>query len=314
MKMRLSRRSFASLCLMLAAASPAAAQGHLPQACDRACLSGIMDQYLAAMVAHDPAKAPAALNIKYTENAADLDFSAADGLWASIGRFGDKSFRAVDPVSGQVAWQGVAFEHDTPRTVVVRLKVRDRQIVEVEQVVTREAPDAMKAAAGNWTSDPILSARVARDARTPRDDMRRRAESYFDAIVLSDDAISHFAACTRNENGRDTSKDGQCGADFKDRRWTYMQTIRPRRIDLIDEEQGVVFGYVYMNRRGEMTHYTKPNGEKVALPLISTFPATTYAGVMIKVQNDQVAKVQGIWNLMPFGMTASWDKDGGHGH
>ena len=47
------------------------------EACDRACLSGIMDQYLGAMVAHDPAKAPAALNIKYTENAADLDFSAA---------------------------------------------------------------------------------------------------------------------------------------------------------------------------------------------------------------------------------------------
>jgi hypothetical protein len=312
MNMRRFHRCFVSAVLLIAA--PAAAQGRLQQACDRACLAGIMDQYLAAMVAHDPAKAPLAISVRFTENAADLDIGAADGLWASISRLGKPAFEAIDPISGQIAHQGVAFEHDTARTFVVRLKVRDRQIVEVEQVVTREAPDAMKAVAAAWTSDPILSQRVSKEARTPRDDMRRRAESYFDAIVLSDDAISHFAACTRNENGRDTSKDGQCGADFKDRRWTYMQTIRPRRIDLIDEEQGVVFGYVYMNRRGEMTHYTKPNGEKVALPLISTFPATTYAGVMIKVQNDQVAKVQGIWNLSPFGLTASWDKDGGHGH
>lgn len=310
--MRLVRRSFVPLLLLLAA--PASTQGRLPQGCDRACLSGVMDQYLGAMVAHDPAKAPLAIGVHYTENAADLDIGAADGLWASISRYGPRSFRAIDPVSGQVAWEGIAFEHDTARTVVIRLKVRDRQIVEIEQVVTRDAPQAMLAGAANWTSDPVLSERVPKEARMGRDEMRRRAESYWDAIILSDDGIAHFAACTRNENGRDTSKDGQCGADFKDHRWTYMQTIRPRRIDLIDEEQGVVFGYVYMNRRGEMTGYTKPNGEKVAFPLISTFPATTYAGVMVKVQNDQVGKVQGIWNLLPFGMTASWDKDGGHGH
>jgi hypothetical protein len=309
----LSRAAPLALALLACAAAPSArAQGRLPQACDRACLSGIMDQYLAAMAAHDPSKAPLGQNVKYTENGSDLDVTLGDGLWASIAKLGDQSFRAIDPVSGQVAWQGVAYEHAIPRTVTTRLKVRDKQITEIEQVVTRDAPQAMLDAAKDWKSDPVLNG-PAKGKKQARDDMRRRAESYYDAIVLSDDAIAHFTDCTRSENGRDTGKDGSCGSDFKDRRWIYMQTIRPRRISVIDEEQNVVFGFVFLNRRGDITSYTKPSGEVVTMPERNTIPGTTYAGVMIKVENDQVGKVQGIWDTMPYGMTTSWDKDGGQG-
>ena len=34
--------------------------------CDRECLEGFVDQYLAAMVAHDPSRAPFAENARYT--------------------------------------------------------------------------------------------------------------------------------------------------------------------------------------------------------------------------------------------------------
>jgi len=37
-------------------------------ACDRACLEGFVDQYLAALVASDPSKLPLARNARYTEN------------------------------------------------------------------------------------------------------------------------------------------------------------------------------------------------------------------------------------------------------
>ena len=36
--------------------------------CDRACLEPFVDKYLDAMVAHDPAKAPFAKGVKFTEN------------------------------------------------------------------------------------------------------------------------------------------------------------------------------------------------------------------------------------------------------
>lgn len=38
------------------------------QSCDRACLTGFVDQYLAAMVARDPAKLPLAKSVKFTED------------------------------------------------------------------------------------------------------------------------------------------------------------------------------------------------------------------------------------------------------
>jgi hypothetical protein len=301
----------AAALLALTASGSAQAQGRLPQACDRVCLSGVMDQYLGAMLAHDPSKAPLAQNVKYTENASDIDVTLGDGLWATISKYGDQSFRAIDPVSGQVALQGVAYEHAVARTFVVRLKVRDRQITEIEQVVPRLAPQKMLDAAPNWKSDPILS-RPAQGPKQTRDDMRRRAESYYDAIVLSDDAIARFTDCSRNENGLQTSKEN-CGSDFKDRRWIYMQTIRPRRINVIDEAQNVVFGFVYLNRRGDIATYTKPDGTVVNMNLNDTIPGSTYAGVMIKVEDDHLAKVQGIWETLPYGLTSSWDKDGGQG-
>jgi len=46
--------------------------------CNRACLEGYVDKYLDAMVAHDPAKAPFARGVKFTENGQRLE--PGDGL------------------------------------------------------------------------------------------------------------------------------------------------------------------------------------------------------------------------------------------
>ena len=39
-----------------------------PQACDRACLKGMLDNYLAALAARDPARLHFAHGLRYTEN------------------------------------------------------------------------------------------------------------------------------------------------------------------------------------------------------------------------------------------------------
>jgi hypothetical protein len=46
--------------------------------CDRACLEGFVDQYLAALVAQDPAKLPLAKNARYTESGQELKLG--DGI------------------------------------------------------------------------------------------------------------------------------------------------------------------------------------------------------------------------------------------
>jgi len=44
--------------------------------CDRACLEGVIDQYLAAVVAHDPKRVPLSADVKYTENNQVIDVGA----------------------------------------------------------------------------------------------------------------------------------------------------------------------------------------------------------------------------------------------
>lgn len=52
-----------AIAIVVCAASSAPSQ----TVCDRACLTGIADQYFAAMAAHDPKKAPMAPNVRFTE-------------------------------------------------------------------------------------------------------------------------------------------------------------------------------------------------------------------------------------------------------
>ena len=66
--------------------------------CDRACLRGFVDQYIAAMVKHDLSGLPLTSDYKYTENTATMPLG--DGLWvgASEAPTTFKSY-AVDPAS-----------------------------------------------------------------------------------------------------------------------------------------------------------------------------------------------------------------------
>jgi len=45
-----------------------ASTGPIPLNCNRACLENLVDQYLTAVVAHDPKKMPFSADVKYTEN------------------------------------------------------------------------------------------------------------------------------------------------------------------------------------------------------------------------------------------------------
>jgi hypothetical protein len=84
MNMNLSRRMRAPMCAMLARTmvlltmpAPAQTGAALPPNvgtgdCDRACLEGLAEQFIAALVAHDPSKVPLAKGVRYSENSVPL--------------------------------------------------------------------------------------------------------------------------------------------------------------------------------------------------------------------------------------------------
>ena len=73
-------------------------------ACDRNCLIHMADQYLAAMVKHDPAGLPLAPKYRYTENTATLELG--DGLWVGASDISTFKIYVVDPQSGQIGFMG----------------------------------------------------------------------------------------------------------------------------------------------------------------------------------------------------------------
>jgi len=59
-----------------------AATGPIPLNCDRACLEGVVDQYIAALSAHDPKRLPLSEDVTYTEN--DQKIDVGDGFWKTV--------------------------------------------------------------------------------------------------------------------------------------------------------------------------------------------------------------------------------------
>src|SRR5215212_11863375 len=76
--------------------------------CDRACLKTMLDQYLAAVIKHDPAAAPLVVGFRQTENA--INVRPGNGVWKTVTGLGKMQRKYYDPVSGQAGLYGIVDE------------------------------------------------------------------------------------------------------------------------------------------------------------------------------------------------------------
>jgi hypothetical protein len=239
--------------LASSAADRAAAQARLfqaPLACDRACLVAAANDYLAALVAHDPKAVSLAGSFKLVENTVPM--KAGEGLWATASA-APKAFAlpVPDPVAGQVGFLGMMEESGKPIQLGLRLKVENGAITEAEHLVVRSfregSLDNLK------TPRPGLLAEVPRTERIPRELMLAIGMTYYDSIEQSSGDATPFADdCERRENGMITAGgtgtgfDGLprqgCHAQMDSRVFTYIDSIDFRRVWIADEVTGLVFG------------------------------------------------------------------------
>ncbi|MFZ1206304.1 MAG: hypothetical protein WAN97_18470, partial [Candidatus Acidiferrales bacterium] len=70
--------------------------------CDRACLGHIMDEYIAALLKHDPSSLPVAENLKSTENTKPTPLG--QGVWKTIQFMKFRGETVADPSTGQVTY------------------------------------------------------------------------------------------------------------------------------------------------------------------------------------------------------------------
>jgi hypothetical protein len=131
--------SFIIAAVVCCLASASAAEFQPVQAsastCDRKCLSGFVTKYLDALVAHKPGDVPVAPNARFTEDCKEMKLG--EGLWAGISRLRDYR-RDIMDVRDQTAVSFlVAEEGSSPVLFVLRLKIANNKISEIETTAVR---------------------------------------------------------------------------------------------------------------------------------------------------------------------------------
>lgn len=104
-------------------------------ACDRECLRGHITQYLHALIAHDHSSLPLAEDVRFTENSVEAELGT--GLWRTATKLRGYRQDFIDEREGVVGSHVVLEESGAPTLFVLRLKVVDDLISEIETVTTR---------------------------------------------------------------------------------------------------------------------------------------------------------------------------------
>src|SRR5580658_6877536 len=126
------RNKYLLVTLLIAATAirPALVQAVTPINCKtRACYDRLVDDYLAALVAHDPSRIAFAPDARLVENIKATRIG--EGLWktATAVPTGFKIY-VPDPVSGQIGFMGVIREGGKPVLLGLRLQVFEGHVIQ----------------------------------------------------------------------------------------------------------------------------------------------------------------------------------------
>jgi hypothetical protein len=220
--------------------------------CDRACLTGFIDTYFDALVANDADRVPLAANARVSNNGQWMDLEEA--FWGNA----DETIYRWDIANmrlGDTATEAIIQNSDGTKTIVmVRLKVAEDEITEVEVVKVNEGE-----ADGLWGPDRLtdISTNLTLTIREAERDSYYRliaaAESYWRAFQTNGSDLYHPADLMpdvdRFENGLQTTgviRNGvysSAASGFDMGRFA-SRNLWDRRYPVVDEERGIVMSMV----------------------------------------------------------------------
>lgn len=299
--------------LGFAACVPRAASAAEPS-CDRACLTGFVDQYLAAMVAHDPSKLPLGKNVKFTEDGVALKLG--DALWATASGLGNYKLYFAEPEAGAVGAFVLVQENGTPAILEVRLKVVKRRIAEIETLVARKDTTSFLNTDNLKEPRPIFLETVPATDRPSRAEMVSMVGKYFDGIEQGNGDIVPFDKdCIRIENGIQTCPSSAssplgalgCGAQLSTKIFTYIQSVSPRRFPIVDEERGLVLAIVRFNHPATQQTVDVPGRGKMTMGRYSQWPNSTAIAELFKVKDRKIREISAVIVTQPYKAPTGWE-------
>jgi len=315
---RFARRALAALMVCLVA--PAFAQTPpppIPQSCQRACLEGWVDKYLAAMRDQKVDPSLFAAGVKFTENGVQLPLGK-EGLWFAMSGIGGYKFTVPDIETQQVAFLGTVIEQggssatgpkkDILVAVAIRLKIREGRISEIEQLAIRptgtnsstnawpptgEGVEAMKA------PHPVYRETIPVAKRASREELVQTANYYFTGLAPNDGKgyYPFTEDCIRFENGVDvlanaldpaTQTRGRmsCKYQFEAALKNVVSRVRDRRFVAVDRERGIVFAFAFFDHH--------------------SINWTWQLGELFKIEDGKIRRIEAIFHRAPFGINSGW--------
>ncbi len=318
--MQFARTIAAASLLATAALAPqmAAAQA---RKCDRACLTGVMDNYLAALKEHDGSQLPLHYSAKYTENGQRLNIG--DGLWQTFTEGPLYRLDVVDVERGQIAMLGILEENGNRNFFSTRIAVEENEkmgrgleITEIENLVVRNVQGGRPAEMALRRTD--FEQIVPQAERLDRGRLERIADSYFTGLD-TDESAAHvpFAEnCLRIENGTITANNPTppegmemagigCKAQFDTGFSVIVTDIRERRFPVIDPEKGLVYALGFFDHDGAVARYTTNRGEGEVTGALRQ-PFSFMIAEVFQIADERIDQVEAVLTVVPYKLESGW--------
>jgi hypothetical protein len=311
------------------------------QSCDRACLEGFVDQYMDAMIAHKPAQLPTVQRVKNTEDGVRLE--QGDGFWRTAKGKGKYRLVNADPETGQVVFFGTMQEEPNLAVLVmIRLKVVDKKVAEIENFVVRDAAVA-KRVEDMGQPNTLFVAAIPAAQRATRAALVQTVNSYFSGIEKNTGKgdYAFFAPdCARVQNGTQTTQNADawkafappvsaaggrgkgnpapppvapepnifglgCQAQFKTGYYGFVTRVRDRRFVVVDRERGLVTAIAAMDMpAGKYRTVTMSDGKQVQAG--PDKPSTLALAETFKIEGGKIRRVEAVQLNVPYGMVTGW--------
>jgi hypothetical protein len=305
----------------------AASTGPIPLNCNRACLEGLIDQYLAAVVAHDPKRLPLSEDVMYTENNQVL--KVGDGFWKTAAGIGNYRHVFADPEFGQVGFMGTMQEAGAPLLMSLRLRIELGRITEIESIYFRPGgggPNNIAAMDQSGKAEDIWFKSIPPAQRLSRQEMVAIADGYFTGLQKNDGkglqgtgTYPFTADCHRIENGAPTTNVPRpaneppgtlnlfamdCLSQFKMGLYYVVQSIHHRRYPLVDAERGVVWAHSVFDQ-GTVNEGTLSDGTKHRYPGFNR-PGSILVSEAFLIENGKIRRVEMVGPAATYHMNSPW--------
>jgi hypothetical protein len=305
-----------------------ASTGPIPLNCNRTCLEDVVNQYLAALVAHDPKKVPLSADVIYTEN--DQALEPGDGFWKTVEGLGNYKHIYADPEFGQVALMGTMRESGAVLLMSLRLRVELGRITEIESIYYRQGGGGPSGIADldkpGYKPEDMWFKSIPPAQRPTRQEMIAVADGYFTGLQKNDGKGINGTGtypftndCHRIENGAPTTnvprppnepKDAvngfamDCMSQFKLGYYFVVQNIHHRRYPLVDSERGVVWSHAVFDQ-GTVNEGTLSDGRKYTFKGFNR-PSSILISEAFLIESGKIRRVEMIGPSSTYHLNSAW--------